>query len=38
MNIIIDNLGQYNVEFEYNGLKYECVLTEKEKNNSNAYV
>ena len=35
MNIIINNLSQYNIEFEYNGLRYECVLTEKEKNGSN---
>lgn len=34
MNIIIDNLSQYNIEFEYNGLRYQCVLTEKERKRS----
>ena len=38
-NIIIENLQNYNIEFEYNGLKYECVKTEKElfPNKQNAY-
>lgn len=38
-NIIIENLHNYNIEFEYNGLKYECVKTEKElfPNKQNAY-
>jgi len=37
-NIIIDHLRDYWIEFEYNGLKYQNVLTEKElrdPNNSN---
>ena len=38
-NIIIENLQNYNIEFEYNGLKYGCVKTEKElfPNKQNAY-
>lgn len=39
-NIIIDNLSSYYIEFEYNGLKYQNVLTEKEKYdpNNNNYI
>lgn len=34
-NIIINNLANYYIEFEYNGLKYQCVYTEKEKYGAN---
>ena len=37
MNIIINNLSEYDIRFEYNGLKYQCVLTEKERKRSKGY-
>ena len=39
-NIKIDNLSNYYIEFEYNGLKYQNVFTEKEKygSNNNNYI
>lgn len=39
-NIKINNLSKYYIEFEYNGLKYQNVFTEKEKygSNNNNYI